>query len=87
MIPKVPICHGDDLGSIHFVDKTHIDRFIQLLENSGLVFIQNEHSVDIAVVDQQFGLTGNTDAWCHLAHYSDQLFSRYSDPENTVAVC
>jgi hypothetical protein len=82
MIPKVPICHGDDLGSIHFVDKTHIDRFIQLLENSGLVFIQNEHSVDIAVVDQQFGLTGNTDAW--LQFVPDLP---YNGPENTVAVC
>jgi hypothetical protein len=46
------------------------------------VFIQNEQFVDIAVVDQQSGPTGNADVW--LQFVPDLP---YGGPENTVAAC
>ncbi len=58
--PKRTLCTDGQLASVGFMRPDDVQRFIQFLELSGLVFLEDGTAKDISVVDMLTGPTVNT---------------------------
>ena len=79
-VPNDTLCSDDDLARVGFMTPPDVEAFIELLEKNGLIFLRNRRTVDIAVVDQQRGLTMPTD-WLEFAHLA------FGESGDIVAAC
>jgi hypothetical protein len=59
--PNRTLCMDEHLARIGFMSPTDVESFIKYLESYGLVYLDNEAAQDIAVADQQSGLTAECD--------------------------
>ena len=68
LIPNATFCEDDQLARVGFLDPASVGSFIDELTELGLVAVENDKFVDIAVFDQQAGCTLNCDwiEFCHL---------------------
>jgi len=65
-VPNATLCSDDQLARVGFMDPNAVGKYVGHLESKGLLFQSEERSVDIAVVDQQRGLTLGCD-WLEFA--------------------
>jgi hypothetical protein len=54
-VPNATLCIDDQLARVGFMDPKAVENYVKGLESRGLVFLQSEKCVDVAVVDQQRG--------------------------------
>lgn len=66
-LPSGRSCHDDEITCVIFMSSLDTRTYVQLLESKGLVFDENDHSIDIAVVDQNTGPTLSTH-WLQFVH-------------------
>jgi hypothetical protein len=57
IIPNATLCYEDELARVGFMEPGGVGDFINRLEQSGLVFLENRKAVDIVVCDQFEGPT------------------------------
>ena len=85
-VPNSTLCYDDEVARVGFLGPEDVRGYIRLLEERGLVFLEDGHAIDVAVVDQQqgfalpcdwlefarlpFGETGGKVGWCWL--YEDR---------------
>lgn len=60
-VPNATLCADDDLARVGFMHPDDVGAFIGVLTRHGLRFVEDGHAVDIAVADQQRGLTSACD--------------------------
>src|ERR1039458_7210552 len=56
-VPNATLCDDGVLARVGFMDPRDVGRYIDWLEENGLVFFREGKTVDIAVVDQLSGPT------------------------------
>jgi hypothetical protein len=56
-IPNATLCTDEQIARVGFMTPKDVEKFINYLEDQGLIFLAQEKPVDLAVVDQQRGLT------------------------------
>ena len=56
-VPNATICTDKQIARVGFMTPKDVENFINHLEDKGLIFLAQEKVVDLAVVDQQRGLT------------------------------
>jgi hypothetical protein len=61
LIPNSTFCEDDHLARIGFLNPVDVESFIDELENVGLTFVEDGKAIDIAICDQQRGLTTDCD--------------------------
>ena len=68
LIPNATFCEDDRLARVGFLDPAEVGKFIDELENVGLLFIENNKCIDLVVCDQQRGTLSDCDwlEFCHL---------------------
>jgi len=68
LIPNATYCADDELVRVGFLVPDEVREFIDELKEVGLTFVDEGKCVDIAVCDQQRGLTNDCDwlEFCHL---------------------
>ena len=79
-VPNDTLCSDDDIARVGFMTPPDVEAFIELLEKNDLIFLRNRRTVDIAVVDQQRGLTMPTD-WLEFAQLA------FGESGDKVAAC
>lgn len=57
LVPNRTLCADGELARVGFMTPDDVGSFIQLLEQNGLTFLDAGQAIDVAVVDQQRGLT------------------------------
>lgn len=60
-VPNSTLCADDKIARVGFMGPSDVESFIQILELEGLRFLEDGKSVDLAVADQQRGLTAECD--------------------------
>ncbi len=65
-VPNATLCHDADIARVGFMVPPDIETFISRLTQAGLVFLAHGKAQDLAVVDQQRGLTTDCD-WLEFA--------------------
>jgi hypothetical protein len=68
-VPNVTLASDMEIARVGFMTPTDVEAYVRDLEIIGLVFIRDGGSIDIAVVDQQRGLTKPC-AWLDWGHVS-----------------
>lgn len=66
-LPTSPFCHDDEIACVMFMSYLNADTYVDFLETKGLVFLEDGHSIDIAVVDQDEGAKYST-YWLQFVH-------------------
>ncbi|TAN43839.1 MAG: hypothetical protein EPN22_08865 [Nitrospirae bacterium] len=66
-VPNNTLCFDDDLAMVGFMSPQDVQGFVYQLQERGLTFLKNNKAVDIAVVDQQRGVTTEC-AWLMFSH-------------------
>ena len=67
LIPNDTYCDDGELARVGFLNPTDVGSFIDELEEAGLTFMEDGKCVDLAVCDQQVGLTADCD-WVEFSH-------------------
>ncbi len=65
LTPQSALCEDDHLVGVGFLDPADVESFIEDLKSVDLIFLQHGQAIDIAVCDQQHGLTADCD-WLEL---------------------
>jgi hypothetical protein len=65
-VPNATLCTDGQLVRVGFMEPKAVERFVNHLASSGLVFLSDGKCIDIAVVDQQRGSTEPCD-WLEFA--------------------
>jgi hypothetical protein len=55
IVPNQTLCADNEIARVGFMTPDDVESFIKKLEKYGLIFLSDEQSVDIAVVDQLRG--------------------------------
>lgn len=80
-VPNETICDDGEIIRVGFMSSRDVHVYVSELEQSGLIFIKDEKAVDIALADQNNGVTTPCD-WLQF------LYIKSSDSENaTIPVC
>lgn len=77
--PNATLCYDDAVARIGFMFPDEVENYIEQLESRGLRFLRAGRATDLAVVDQQRGLTTQCD-WLEFARI------RWGD-EGRVSAC
>ncbi len=67
LIPNTTYCDDGELARVGFLHPADVGAFIDELEDAGLTFMKEGKCVDLAVCDQQAGLTADCD-WVEFCH-------------------
>lgn len=78
LVPNNSLCADSELARVGFMNPTDVKAFADLLENSGLVYIDGGSAIDFVVVDQLRGPMVQCD-WLEFGHVS------LDDSKNRVA--
>jgi hypothetical protein len=68
-VPNQTLCADDELVRVGFMTPNDTQRFIDTLVFNGLTHLQDEHAVDIVVVDQLGGFLSQC-SWAQFGHVS-----------------
>jgi hypothetical protein len=68
--PNPTFCADDDLTRVGFTSPYDAQRWVTALQQRGLVFVEDEQAVDVAVVDQVKGPTSRCD-WLEFGRHDD----------------
>jgi hypothetical protein len=79
-VPNATLCFDEEIARVGFMAPPDVEEFVARLEARGLVFLADGEARDIAVVDQQHGLTSECD-WLEFARLS------VGEAGNKVAAC
>ena len=79
-VPNNTLCADEDIARVGFITPKDVKSFVRRLEEYGFKFIEDNKSVDIAVVDQQRGFTVKCD-WLEFGHVN------LSDTSKKCAAC
>lgn len=66
-IPNKTMCSDNEIVRVGFMSPQDVAAFISILEKKGLIFLQDGAAMDLAVADQQRGLTTPCD-WLEYGH-------------------
>jgi len=66
-LPPRAVCYDEKLVGVVFLDPIETETYVRQLEEQGLMFVASGRCVDIAVVDQLRGPTGDC-PWLEFAH-------------------
>ena len=80
IVPNKTLCFDDNLARVGFMSPQDVQGFVYQLQERGLTFLKNNQAVDIAVVDQQRGVTTEC-AWLTFTHLNINAVG------DKVAVC
>ena len=69
LIPNSTFCEDDQLARVGFLNPADVESFVDELENAGLTFMEDGRPSDIAICDQQRGLTTECD-WLEFGRLS-----------------
>ena len=83
LVPNSTLCADDELARVGFLMPDRVAAFVELLEDQGLAFLVGGEAVDLAVVDQQAGLTVNCD-WLEFSRFR---WGKESDEDRFVGAC
>jgi len=67
IVPNQTLCADNEIVRVGFMTPSDVESFIKKLGKYGLVFLRNDESVDIVVVDQMRGPTKKCD-WVEYGH-------------------
>lgn len=67
LIPNATYCDDGEIARVGFLNPADVGSFIDELEDAGLTFLKDGKCVDLAVCDQQKGLTADCD-WIEFWH-------------------
>jgi len=67
MVPNQTLCSDTEIARVGFMEPSDVEDFITKLTNGFLKFLMDGRAIDIAVVDQQRGLTVQCD-WLEVGH-------------------
>ena len=67
LIPNSTFCEDDQLARVGFLNPDDVESFVDDLKNLGLTFMEDSKAIDIAICDQQRGLTTECD-WIEFSH-------------------
>jgi len=56
-VPNSTLCYDDEIARVGFLSPSEAQSYVELLESRGLAFLEAGHPIDVAVADQQKGLT------------------------------
>lgn len=56
-VPNSTLCHDEKIARAGFLSPREVKDYIELLESRGLVFLEEGRATDVAVVDQQRGIS------------------------------
>jgi len=79
-VPNATLCADADIARVGFMAPNDVETYINRLERGGLTFLTDGKAVDIAVVDQQRGLT----IICKWLEFARVPFDRDG---NKVSIC
>ena len=71
LVPSQMLCADDDLARVGFMLPDAVGDFLEKLEARGLVYLEDDECVDVAVVDQQTGVMMPCD-WLEFARVKFQ---------------
>jgi len=80
IVPNQTLCADQEIVRVGFQVPDDVESFIKELETYGLVFLEDDESVDIAVADQLSGLTKKCQ-WLKFGH------AEINDNGDKVAAC
>jgi hypothetical protein len=60
-VPNATFCADDEIARVGFMIPEDVEAFVNRLQRRGLVFLDHEKATDLAVADQQRGLTSDCD--------------------------
>jgi hypothetical protein len=60
-VPNATFCADDEIARVGFMSAADVEAFIEGLQLQGLSFLEGGKAIDVAVVDQQRGLTTQCD--------------------------
>ena len=80
IVPNQTLCADTEIVRVGFMTPDDVESFIKKLEKNGLVFLTDDQSVDIAVVDQLRGVTNDCN-WLEFSHVN------LSEQKHRVAAC
>ncbi len=69
LISNSTFCEDDQLARVGFLNPNDVESFIDDLKNVGLTFMEDSKAIDIAICDQQRGLTTECD-WIEFCRLS-----------------
>jgi len=79
-VPNATMCADGEIVRVGFMDPQDVESFVVDLERHGLRFLDDGKAIDLAVADQQRGLTAQCD-WLEFGRV------RFGDAEGKVAAC
>lgn len=65
-VPNSTLCADDDIARVGFLNPADVEAFVEHLERNGLRFLDHGKAFDLAIADQQRGLTTKCD-WLEFA--------------------
>jgi hypothetical protein len=68
-VPNSTFCSDEEIVRIGFLQPADVERYVSILTSNGLTFFQEGKAIDIAVADQQRGLTSHCD-WLEFGRLS-----------------
>ena len=66
LVPNATLCRDDDLARVGFLTPNEVGAFVDALEAEGLTFLSEGGAVDLAIADQQQGITTHCE-WLEFA--------------------
>ena len=60
-LPNAPMCADEELACVGFLGPEEVGDFVETLERGDLTFLEKGDAIDLAVADQQCGLTTSCD--------------------------
>jgi len=67
IVPNNTLCFDEDLVRVGFMSPQDVETFVNQLKERGLTYLRDNKAIDIAVVDQQRGVTTGCD-WLMFSH-------------------
>ena len=61
VVPNSPLCYDNKIARVGFMTPHGVGDFIQQLEKDGFLFLSNNKAIELAVADQQQGITSDCD--------------------------
>jgi hypothetical protein len=83
LVPNGTLCFDDDLARVGFLDPNEVSAFIDRLESEGLTFLAGDQPIDLAVLDQQRGLTTP----CDWIEFLRMKWGRDPEEDHRVGMC
>ena len=80
MVPNRTLCADNEIARVGFMSPADVKSFVRQLEGNGLVFLRDDESIDIVVVDQVRGPSIKCD-WVEFGHIP------WHDDDHQIAAC